>query len=65
MNQKNEDKVDIINYLDRHVEIKNRKVTKVNIKDLRIVFPNFNEIFLCSCEKEWRNARQCMLDIKF
>lgn len=65
MNEKSQEKIQVINYLDKHVVIKNQKLEKCNAAILQKSFPNIDEFTLNSWEKEWRAARQSMIDMKF
>ncbi len=59
------EKIEVINYLDRHGVTKNKKMEKFSTTKLQEVFPNIDESSLATWEKEWRTGRQRMLDIKF
>jgi hypothetical protein len=63
MNQ--EEKIPVINYLDKNVEMKNKKLKKFDITKLQKAFPEIDELTLKLWEKEWRTARQAMVDMKF
>ncbi|MBT4288608.1 MAG: hypothetical protein HOD92_14880 [Deltaproteobacteria bacterium] len=63
MNQ--EEKVPVINYLDKNVVIKNNQLEKIDINKLQKAFPEIDELTLKLWEKEWRTARQAMVDMKF
>ena len=59
------EKIPVINYLDKNVVMKKNKLESMNIKKLQKVFPEIDELTLKLWEKEWRTARQAMVDMKF
>ena len=65
MSEKNQEEIQVINYLDTYVAIKNGKLEKYSSINLQNAFPNIDEFSLNLWEKEWRAARRVMLDIKF
>jgi len=58
-------KIQVTNYFDKQVKIENQKIKKIDIEKIKNSFPEIDEFSLVSWEKEWRNARQIMIDIKF
>ncbi len=58
-------KIDLYNYLDMHAVINNRIIEIFSIKKLQKAFPEMDEFTLKAFEKEWRTARQRMLNLKF
>ena len=64
MKNMNQEKIQVINYLDKHVKIDNQQVEKYSNSTLQEAFPDVDEFTLNSWKKKWRAARQGMLDIK-
>ncbi len=60
-----EERIPVINFLDKNVEIKNKRLEKISSKKLQKAFPEIDELTLKLWETEWRTARQSMLDIEF
>ena len=56
----NKDKIDVINYLDSHAEVKDN-----NIEELKKAFPEIDEFSLKAIESEWKKARLIMLNVDF
>jgi len=54
-----------INYLDMHTFVNNRQIEDYSGKELCNAFPEIDEFTLNSWKKEWKKARQAMLDLKF
>jgi hypothetical protein len=59
------DKIDIINYLDKHAVVENRKVSPFNLQQLMEEFPDVDEFSLRLWHKEWMTERNIMLSIEF
>ena len=57
-------KIAVINYLDMHVFVNKRQITDYSGKELCNAFPKIDEFTLNSWKKEWKKARQLMLDLK-
>ena len=57
--------LDVINFLDRHSIVENKKTVPFNIKLLMDEFPDVDEFSLRLWHKEWMAARNLMLNIKF
>ena len=60
-----EGKISVINYLDKNVVIKEKKLEKMSSKKLQKAFPETDELNFKLWKKEWRVARQAMVDMKF
>ena len=58
-------KIEVINYLDRHSVVENRKITPFSLQQLKEKFPNVDEFTLHLWQKEWIDAREAMLNIEF
>ena len=54
-----------INYLDMHTFVNNRQIEDYSGKELCNAFPEIDEFTLNSWKKEWKKARQAMLDLEF
>lgn len=65
MNDMNHKKIAVINYLDMHAFVNNRQIEDCRGKELCNAFPEIDEFTLNSWKKEWKKARQAMLDLKF
>jgi hypothetical protein len=58
-------KIEVINYLDMHVDINNNQIEVFSLGKLKEAFPGIDEFLLKTIESEWRKARQRMLNINF
>lgn len=65
MNHMSHKKIAVINYLDMHTFVNNRQIEDYSGKELCNAFPEIDEFTLNSWKKEWKKARQAMLDLKF
>jgi len=65
MNNMSHKKIAAINYLDMHVFVNNRQIVEgYSGKELCNAFPEIDEFTLNSWKKEWKKARQAMIDLK-
>ncbi len=62
MNDMADEKFAVIDYLDIHAVVNDRKIEEYSIKELRATFPDIDEFTLNSWKKDWEKARQAMLD---
>lgn len=58
-------KIDVINYLDKHAIVENRKISPFNLQQLTEEFSGVDEFSLRLWHKEWVAARNLMLSIEF
>lgn len=58
-------KIKVINYLDGHAIVENKKIIPFSLQQLKEVFPNVDEFTLHLWQKEWIDAREVMLNIEF
>ena len=59
------EKTDVVNYLDMHAEVNNKRIEVFSIEELKKAFPEIDEFTLKTFESEWRKARQMMLNLEF
>ena len=65
MNDMSHKKIAVINYLDIHAVVNDRQIEDYSSKELCNAFPEVDEFTLKSWKKEWKKAREAMLDLKF
>ena len=65
MNDIGNKKIAVINYLDIHAVVNDRQIEEYSSKELCSAFPDIDEFTLNSWKKEWKKAREAMLDLKF
>jgi len=65
MNNMSAKKIEVINYLDYHAVVNDRKIEEYSSKQLCSDFPDIDEFTLNSWKKEWKKARELMHSIKF
>ncbi len=63
MNDISNKKIAVINYLDIHAVVNDRQIEEYSSKELCSAFPDIDT--LNSWKKEWKKAREAMLDLKF
>ena len=64
MNDMANKQIAVINYLDIHAVVNDGQIEEYSSKDLCNAFPDIDEFTLTSWKKDWKKARQAMLDLK-
>ena len=59
------DKIDVVNYLDMHAEVKDNNIKSFSIEVLKKAFPEMDEFSLKAIETEWKEARLIMMNADF